>query len=417
MRILFLSAALPMVWGSEIRAFRFLEYLAKAHEVDLVSFHSWPGPRPPRGVQPALLADLRARCREVALVALPGPEVWSNCLRNTISEEPFQVASCRSASMRQVVGERLTSGRYDLVWVNGLPMTQYAASSSAPMVLDAGSCSSRRYHRLSLLPQHLPRRTFYHGEAARTLAYEARLLPMFSRCLVSSARDREDLWQIAPRAAIQVLPNTLELARLPALPGPKEDAAGGAHRRLRLAFVGDMYGAAHQDAAQYLCRRILPRVRRVEPRAEALVIGPGQRRFLRALAGTPGVAVTGPVPDLHRPLAEAIAVVSPLRADAGFPVSVVEAMACGKPVVASPIVVDGLGLHPNDPVLVAGSAREFAAHAAALLQHAHVAESLGGRGRQLVLERFDMGTVAERLDDILAHLVPPRRVRLTAGGE
>ena len=63
-----------------------------------------------------------------------------------------------------------------------------------------------------------------------------------------------------------------ELARLPALPGPKEDAAGGAHRRLRLAFVGDMYGAAHQDAARYLCQRILPRVRRVERRVMGTVV-------------------------------------------------------------------------------------------------------------------------------------------------
>src|SRR5437868_7432568 len=105
MRILFLSAALPMAWGSEARAFRFLEYLAKGHEVDLVSFHTWPGTRPPRDVQPALLADLRARCREVALMARPGLEVWRNSLCNTISEEPFQVASFRSEPTRRAVGE------------------------------------------------------------------------------------------------------------------------------------------------------------------------------------------------------------------------------------------------------------------------------------------------------------------------
>jgi glycosyltransferase involved in cell wall biosynthesis len=151
----------------------------------------------------------------------------------------------------------------------------------------------------------------------------------------------------------------------------------------------------------------------VVPHAEALVIGPGQPRFLRALGRLPGVVATGYVPNPQTPLAAALMVVSPLRADAGFPVQVVEAMACGKPVIVSPLVVDGLGLRSADPVMVAESAGEFADRATALLQHPHLAESLGGRGRRLVLERFDIRAVADRLDDILGHLVPGPRPRLT----
>lgn len=405
MRILFLSAVLPMAWGSEVRAFRFLEYLSRGHEVDLVSFLAWPGTRPPRAVQPALLADLKARCRDVTLVPLPAHEKWGNCLCNAISEEPFQVAYFRSERMRQAARERLGSRRYDLVWVNRLSMAQYVEVSPAPTVLDAGSCASHRYHRLSRLPQHLPRRQFYHDEAARVLHYEERVLPSFTRCLVGSAADRDDLWRIAPDAAIQVLPNTLELTRC--LPLPRAE-------RPRLAFIGDLDCPAHRDAAQYLCRRILPRVRRVLPQAEALVIGPGRPRFLRRLARLPHVHVTGYVPNFQSPLAEAQVVVCPLRADTGFPVPVVEAMACSKPVIASPLVVDGLGLRPDDPILIAESAAEFADRTAALLQHPHIAERLGGRGRLLVLERFDLRPVAERLEEILQHLVPQPRVRISA---
>src|SRR5690242_4981771 len=68
MRILMLSAALPMAWGSDVRAFHFLEYLTRGHAVDLIAFHVWPGSRPPCAVQPALLADMRARCGSVTSV-------------------------------------------------------------------------------------------------------------------------------------------------------------------------------------------------------------------------------------------------------------------------------------------------------------------------------------------------------------
>ena len=146
----------------------------KGHEVDLVSFQAWPGPCPPRDAQPALLADLSARCREVTRGTAAGSGRLGNCLCNSISEEPFLVAYFRSQSMRTLIQERMVSGRYDLVWVNGLAMAQYAAGSPVPTVLDAGSCAYRRYRRLSRLSQHLPRRAFYRGEAGRILLWLTR---------------------------------------------------------------------------------------------------------------------------------------------------------------------------------------------------------------------------------------------------
>jgi glycosyltransferase involved in cell wall biosynthesis len=170
----------------------------------------------------------------------------------------------------------------------------------------------------------------------------------------------------------------------------------------------------HRDAALYLGRRILPRVRRSVPGAELLVIGPGPSRLLRQLSHLPGVRLSGLRASFQAALSEAQVVVHPLRADAGFPVAIVKAIACGRPVIASPLVVDALGLRADDPILVAESASEFAARTAALLQHPHVAESLGGRGRRLVLERFDLRAVAQRLDDILHQLVPQPPARHAA---
>jgi polysaccharide biosynthesis protein PslH len=405
MRILFLSAALPMAWGSEGRAFRFLEYLTRGRAVDLVSFHAWPGCSPPRAARPALMAELEARCRRVTLVPLSRSGAWGNCLCNAISEEPYQVAYHRSEAMRRAVHEHLSRERYDLVWVNRLPMAQYVERLPAPSILDADGCASHRYHRLSRLPQHLPRRQFYHGEASRILSYEARVLPQFTRCLVSSVADREDLWQIAPDAAIQVLPNTLQLGRF--LPLPRAEHP-------RLAFLGDMHNPVYRDAAHYLCRRILPRVRRRLPAAEALIIGPGNARFLRGLSLMPNVHVSGGLSGFQNALVDAQVVVCPLRADAGFQVSVVEAMACGKPVIASPLVVESMGLRPDAPVLVAETADDYAERAVSLLQQPRVAEGIGGRSRLLVLERFDLRTVGDRLEDILNHLVPQPRAHLAA---
>ena len=89
-------------------------------------------------------------------------------------------------------------------------------------------------------------------------------------------------------------------------------------------------------------------------------------------------------------------------------------MACGKPVIASPLVVESMGLRPDAPVLVAETADDYAERAVSLLQQPRVAEGIGGRSRLLVLERFDLRTVGDRLEDILNHLVPQPRAHLAA---
>ena len=91
-------------------------------------------------------------------------------------------------------------------------------------------------------------------------------------------------------------------------------------------------------------RRVLPRLRQSLPHAEALIVGRGQAAVSAGPGSPTGGDGNGDVPNPQTPLAAAALVVSPLRADAGFPVQIVEAMACGKPVIASPLVVDGPGI-------------------------------------------------------------------------
>src|SRR5438132_405628 len=70
-------------------------------------------------------------------------------------------------------------------------------------------------------------------------------------------------------------------------------------------------------------------------------------------AATGRVVVTGRVPDLIPYVERAAVVAAPIRFGGGMRVKVLEALAAGKPVVASSLAVEGLGVSDGDQLLIA----------------------------------------------------------------
>jgi polysaccharide biosynthesis protein PslH len=101
---------------------------------------------------------------------------------------------------------------------------------------------------------------------------------------------------------------------------------------------------------------------------------------VRALAGA-GVAVTGRVPDAQAHVDRAAVGVAPLRLGGGVRVKVLEALAAGKPLVATPRALAGIDVTPGEHALVAETDAELAGAIAALLEDPGRARRLGEAAR------------------------------------
>jgi polysaccharide biosynthesis protein PslH len=82
-------------------------------------------------------------------------------------------------------------------------------------------------------------------------------------------------------------------------------------------------------------------VRAARPDARFVIVGARPAPEV-GVWGEPGVQVTGAVHDVRPYLAHAHAAVAPLRIARGVQNKVLEAMAMGRPVVATPQALDGL---------------------------------------------------------------------------
>jgi len=109
-----------------------------------------------------------------------------------------------------------------------------------------------------------------------------------------------------------------------------------------LVFTGTMDYRPNVEGVCWFAEAIWPGLRRERPDLRFVIVGRNPAPAVRRLAEQPGIEVTGSVPDVRPYLARATLVVAPLLMARGIQNKVLEAMAMGRAVVASPAALEGL---------------------------------------------------------------------------
>ena len=175
------------------------------------------------------------------------------------------------------------------------------------------------------------------------------------------------------------------------------------HERRDLMFVGGFNHPPNVDAVEWLCRDILPLVRKKRSLTRLFIVGSNPPQRVRALA-CEHVIVTGFVTDqeldgLYRSIR---AVVAPLRFGAGVKGKVVESMRYGVPVITTPTGIQGLTGELTGVLTVSETPENIAAEVIAILEDDVRWESESRKEREYVAEHFSVSAMRGALYDGMA---------------
>lgn len=372
MKVLFVVTRFPLPpWrGDQVRAFHHLRLLAARHDITCCTLVL----RPPPAAARAELEALGLRLEVVPLGL--GGAVGSLARLPLGDRRPLQVLLYARRRARRRVAELIAGGGFDVLHAQLVRAAPYLpATGGPPVVLDLIDALSANFARRAQAERGLPG-LLMALEAARLRRAEAALTAQHT-CLVVSESERAAL---GGRDTIRVVPNGVDFTMFPY----REDARPAA----RLVFSGNLGYFPNVDAVTWLARDILPRVRAAVPDIELRLVGARPARTVRALASAPGISLAASVPAMAPELAAATVAIVPLRAGSGLQNKVLEAMAVGTPVVATPRAAAGLEVRPGEHLLVAEDAAGLAAAAVSLLRSPARARGLAQAARALVAQRY-----------------------------
>jgi sugar transferase (PEP-CTERM/EpsH1 system associated) len=331
MKVLFLTPRLPFppVGGDKLRAYHFIRHIAGlGHEVTVATFVEHRG----QLEDPAIRLPPGVRVRAVVLPRLAS---WWNTLRGLPSRVPLQVHYYRSRKLQKIVREELAG--CDALWVHFVRMVSYLPPrGSVRCVVDLCDAVSLNVERANRYRRGLFA-LINRIEVSRMKSYELATIERADRTVFISEVDVRYLIGERRDPRIALIQNGVDLEGFPFSEGPYEPE--------QIAFLGNLRYFANVDAVLWFASEVLPRIRRARPNVRFVVIGAEPPDAVRALADGERVVVTGFVPSVVPWVQRAAVSVAPLRIGAGMQNKILESLALGTPVVASPLAAEGLDAH------------------------------------------------------------------------
>ena len=389
MRILYLchKTPYPPDKGEKIRAYHQIVHLARRHEVHLVTFGEHP-------FEPANVEALRRICATVEVIERPRAAVPRAALRALLSGRSLSVAAYESAEFRNSVKARFNESRPDVVFVYTAVMAPHAEGLAGPRLVDFVDVDSEKW-RLYGTWMRPPMSVVYAIEGKRVAAFEERIAATFERSVLISDAEARLLEARVPGLRVSVISNGVDLDYY--RPTGRGDGHAGSPTP-RAVFVGMMDYFPNCDAATHFSKEILPRIRAEQPDFEFHIVGRQPTAGIRALGRHPGVTVTGAVPDVRPHLAEAMIAVAPFRIARGIQNKVLEAMACGLPVVGTRLAFQGIPAGDKDGVRAADDPESFARCVLDLTRDPSLRAACGAAARAYVERHHrweDVGAILE----------------------
>lgn len=212
-------------------------------------------------------------------------------------------------------------------------------------------------------------------------------------CLVDSQEDAEFLLKLNAENKVKVLPLGFDKDSFSTL-------GTMAHlTKPNIVFSGAMNGSQSVDAVLLLLDEIMPLIWAVMPDVTVYVVGANPPSELMERQNS-RVVVTGFVEDLAGYLRAADVYVSPMRIGSGMRTRMVEALACGCSILATPMAMQGIwvsGMGELKPWLEAASPEEFASGYLELMSKPDKRAELSISASKLAEQWYSWDTVTNQL--------------------
>ena len=389
LRVLVVSPFLPypMSHGGAVRIFNLCRALSDRVDYGLIAIHE--------SGEAIAYDKLHEVFRDVRIVDLDKPQSPSAARRSL----PHQVRRYESASLRALVADICQNWKPDLLQIEYTHLAGLRDNAlGIPAILVEHDLTFGLYRQLA---EHEPSAAHEH-EYARWLDFEQEWLRAYDSVWTVSDEEREQAMRFGPRPGDRTftIPNGVDTHRF------RPCDVEYSRSRPEVLFVGSFRHWPNIVAFENLCEDIMPRVWAKIPSAVLRVVaGPNHERFRRMLRPSPTrqldqrVQVVGFVEDLRPLYARASVVVSPLAISSGTNIKVLEAMACGKAMVSTPLGCTGLGLSDGHDLFIRRDWDDFAQTLCQLLCDEALCREIGGQARRTSEQRFSWDDIAERAHD------------------
>lgn len=158
-----------------------------------------------------------------------------------------------------------------------------------------------------------------------------------------------------------------------------------------------------EEAARWVITYVMPIIKLQIPNIHLYIVGRGSAGTLSDI-NDPSITITGQLPSVLPYLCNADVALVPLKFESGTRFKILEAGACGIPIVSTTLGAEGIPVTHGENILIADDPEKFANSILKLLIDIDYAEKIGNNLNKLIEAEFGIPKLAKEGKEILDYL-------------
>ncbi|GAB4257856.1 MAG: TIGR03087 family PEP-CTERM/XrtA system glycosyltransferase [Methylomicrobium sp.] len=379
--------------GDKIRSFHFLKALSQHYHVFLGTFIDDDNDR-------QYIDTVKSYCRDTYIELLNPKHSKLKSLTGLLTGSALSLPYYRNGRLQAWVDATIDRYAIQKVLIFSSVMGQFVLNrSDIELLADFVDVDSDKWQQYSK-KKHWPESWIYRRESERLFVFEKRLIAQAKAGLFVSEQEAALFRSMVPDYEDRVfgVNNGVDTEYF----SPEQVFESPFHANAKtLVFTGAMDYWANVDAVKWFAERVFPMIKQRCASAEFYIVGSKPTKDVLALAERDGIVVTGGVPDVRPYLANADAVVTPLRIARGIQNKVLEAMAMDKPVIATTMAIEGIPVDETHRVAVHDDEKGYAEAVCQILIGEDAGRERSQNNRQFVLNHFSWQAATDRLIELI----------------
>lgn len=227
------------------------------------------------------------------------------------------------------------------------------------------------------------------SQAKKLKSFEAMHYDKVSMCYAITHHDAMIAKHISPQASISTLTagvyfNTLipdyTIEKIP-------------HRMIHASTFDWIH---NREALYWFLKEVFPAIKAQILYAELVVLGKHIPESIMNMKNQ-DIFAKGFVPSIVPEYSAASFFIAPLFVGSGIRIKILEAMSLGLPVLASSIAAEGILATANQGLIICDNAEDFAKHSVFLMNHPHIAQTLGVEARKYIVQNHSWDEIGKTI--------------------
>lgn len=328
---------------------------------------------------------------------------WIPMIMNLLfSKDPYIVKRFISQNYRAKLIQILQNQSFDIIQLEGTYLLPYLetirSQSNAIIALRSHNIEHKIWESISKNTGNPFKKVYLQNMAKRLKRFEQKYINLYDLLIPITGVDNEAFHVMGNRKPAMVCRSGYDTENL-----PEVNPAG---MNLSLFYLGSLDWIPNQQGLTWFALKVFPVLSRQYPDVIFYVAGRNAPRSIINKLTHTSIIFCGEVPDAKEYMESKGIMIVPLFSGSGMRVKIIEAMAMGKPVVATTKAAEGIGITPDENILLADSTDDFVRQTERILNSVDLHKRISKNAIIFIRKNYDNIQIASALADFYLKYKP-----------